>query len=182
MNLQHQFLLAMPTLAGDYFSGTLTYICEHNENGAMGIIVNRPSELSLVELFSQMGLSTNARWGSTSVLQGGPVAADQGFILHSCDRTFDTSTHLGNDLYLSTAVEVLDAIAVDDGPNEFLVALGYAGWGAGQLEDEIGRNAWLTAPGDADVLFRSPYDQRLNLAGQLLGIDVNLISPKAGHA
>ena len=182
MNLRHHFLLAMPTLTGDYFAGTLTYICEHNEDGAMGIIVNRPLQLSLLELFVQVGLKANQRWVDTEVVAGGPVATEQGFVLHSADRIFATSADLGSELYLSTALDVLDAIADDEGPRDFLIALGYAGWGAGQLEDEIGRNAWLTAPGDVGILFHTPYSDRLDLAGRLLGIDVNLISPKAGHA
>jgi putative transcriptional regulator len=182
MNLKNQFLLAMPTLTGDYFAGTLTYVCEHSDEGAMGLMINRPLSLSLVELFAQLGLRANRRWVDTTVLEGGPVATERGFVLHSADRTFATSADLGDGLYLSTALEVLDAIADDDGPRDFLVALGYAGWGAGQLEDEIASNIWLTTPADADIIFQTPSDERFDRAGKLLGIDVNLISPKAGHA
>ena len=118
MNLKHQFLLAMPGLTGDYFASSLTYVCEHNDDGAMGIMINRPSSISLVELFAQVGLKANKRWVETPVLEGGPVSTERGFVLHSADRAFETSADLGNDLYLSTALEVLDAIAKDDGPQD----------------------------------------------------------------
>ena len=148
----------------------------------MGIMINRPLSLSLVELFAQVGLRTNKRWVDTPVLEGGPVATERGFVLHSSDKTFATSADLGDGLHLSTALEVLDAIADDEGPTDFIVALGYAGWGAGQLEDEISRNVWLTVPADKSVVFDTPYEKRLERAGKLLGIDVSLIAPKAGHA
>ena len=172
----------MPGLAGDYFASSVTYICEHNDDGAMGIMINRPSELTLVELLSQVGLEANRKLVDTLVLEGGPVARDRGFVLHSSDQSYESSASLGNNLSLSTALDVLDAIASDNGPQDYLVALGYAGWGAGQLEDEISRNVWLTAPGDKDVLFHVPYEERLERAAQLLGVDMRLISAKPGHA
>jgi len=171
----------MPGLAGDYFSDSLTYICEHNEDGAMGLIINRPSEMSLIELFAQLGLATDHRWVDTVVLEGGPVAADRGIVLHSDDQAYASTTNIGSNLALSTAMDVLENIAVGRGPQRFLVALGYAGWGAGQLEDEIARNVWLTAPGDADLIFTDRWRDKLQLAAASLGIDFRLIAGKAGH-
>ena len=182
MDLAHNFLLAMPGLTGDYFADSLTYICEHNDDGAMGIIVNRPSEVSLIEMFSQLGLALNHDLVDTPVMEGGPVALDRGFVLHGGDRTFESSHHLTDNLYLSTAIDVLDAIAQNTGPEDYLVALGYAGWGAGQLEDEMGRNVWLSAPADPAVLFHTPFTERLHVAAEPLGIDFRLIAGRPGHA
>ncbi len=181
MNLKHHFLLPMPTLAGDYFADSLTYICEHTEEGAMGLMVNRPSELSLLELMSQIGLKTNHRLLETPVLEGGPVSTEQGFVLHSNDKQYASSAELGNTLLLSTAMEVLDAIARDCGPAEYMVALGYAGWGAGQLEAEIQNNVWLTTLADPEVLFHAPFETRLQQAAASMGVDLRLIA-RPGHA
>ena len=182
VDLKYHFLLAMPGLSGDYFADTLTYICEHNEDGAMGIIVNRNSDMTLVELFAQLNLPNNHRWLDTLVLQGGPVATDRGLVLHSNDKTFDSSADIGQGLCLSTALDVLDAIARDDAPVHFLVALGYAGWGPGQLDDEIAQNVWLHVPGSQNVLFHPKVDARLELATEVLGFDFRLIAPRPGHA
>lgn len=182
MNLKHQFLMAMPGLAGDYFADTLTFVCEHNDEGAMGILVNRPSDTTLVELFAQLGLKTARKWAEVQVLEGGPVARERGFVLHTNDKTFPASVELDQGLCLSTALEVLDAIANDAGPEKFLVTLGYAGWEAGQLENEIQNNVWLTTNAAPEVLFDVPYPDRLQAAADSLGIDIRLISGHAGHA
>ena len=171
----------MPGLTGDYFADTLTYICEHNDDGAMGIIVNRPSEMSLLELFAQLALPINHRWAQHIVVEGGPVAADRGIVLHSDDRQYESSAEIGESLVLSTAMDVLEDIAGDRGPDRFLVALGYAGWGSGQLEDEVAANVWLTAPGDTDLIFSEQWSEKLQLAALALGIDFRLIAGKAGH-
>ncbi len=185
MDLKHHFLLPMPTLAGDYFADSLTYICEHNEEGAMGILINRPSDLSLVELFSHLnfksGLTGSSHWVDTPVMEGGPVATSQGFVLHTSDRRYATSMDLGHTLCLSTALEVLESIASGSGPEKFLVALGYAGWGAGQLESELSNNVWLTTDANLSVLFELPYENRLDAAARALGVDLRLIS-RPGHA
>ena len=174
----------MPGLTGDYFAATLTYVCEHTDQGALGIIVNRSTDLSLLELFSQLGLESSRRFAAQPVLEGGPVAQERGFVLHSADKTFESSVQLTDNLYMSTAIDALQAIASDRGPQHYLVALGYAGWGAGQLEDEIANNVWLTAPGTnpEEILFSTPLDKRLNAAAQSLGIDFSLIAAKPGHA
>jgi len=181
-SLKHQFLIAMPGLAGSYFGSTLTYLCEHNDEGAMGLIVNRPSDLSLVDLLVQLGIRPDLAPASAPVMEGGPVAPDRGFILHSDDRAFDASLDLGSGLMLTAAREVLEAIAAGSGPRDYLVALGYAGWGAGQLEEELKDNAWLTCPASLEVMFREPFDNRVNKAAAALGIDFRFLSGQAGHA
>lgn len=180
MNLKHHFLLAMPGLAGDYFASSLTYICEHNDEGAMGIIINRPNDMSLVEMLSQLGLPMNKKWVDTKVFEGGPVATRQGLVLHTGSDT--DSTNLGNGLYLSSTLETLEAIAQDQGPEQFLVALGYAGWGAGQLDQEMANNIWLNIAADQAVLFHRVWQEKLDKAAQLLGIDLRLMAARPGHA
>jgi putative transcriptional regulator len=182
LKFKNQFLLAMPGLAGTYFGDTLTYICEHNEDGAMGIMVNRPSSISLIELLAQLGIDKGATPTDAVVMEGGPVGTERGFILHSDDVAFEASLALGDGLMLSSAREVLEAIAKDEGPASYLVALGYAGWDSGQLENEVTENAWLTCPGDKRIIFETPYDQRVKQAAASLGIDFTLISGQPGHA
>ena len=174
----------MPGLVGDYFASTLTYICEHNEEGALGIMVNRATDLSVLELVSQLGLATPHHLADINALEGGPVAPERGFVLHSADVTFESSAPLTETLFMSTALDVLEAISNDQGPDQYIVALGYAGWGAGQLEEEIANNVWLTAPGEHanKILFETPLENRLNVAAATLGIDFSLIAAKPGHA
>lgn len=181
-SLKNHFLIAMPTLVGSYFGATLTYLCEHTDDGAMGLVVNRPSDVSLIELLAQLGLRTSGVPAEVPVLDGGPVARDRGFILHSDDRAFDASLDLGNGLMLTAAREVLEAIAEGSGPADYLVALGYAGWNAGQLEEELKDNAWLTCLATRDVLFREPFANRVHKAAESLGIDFRFMSGQAGHA
>lgn len=181
-SLKNQFLIAMPGLTGSYFGDTLTYLCEHNDDGAMGLVINRPSELSLVELLAQLGLDAGKVAADVPVMDGGPVARDRGFILHSDDERFDASLELGDGLMLTAAREVLEAIANGEGPRDYLVALGYAGWDGGQLEHELGENAWLSCPASLDVVFREPFENRVQKAAASLGIDFRLMSGQAGHA
>jgi putative transcriptional regulator len=186
LSLKNQFLLAMPGLSGTYFGETLTFICEHNAEGAMGIIVNRPSHVTLVELIAQLGIDKGATPIDVVVMEGGPVEGERGFILHTTDERFEASLDLGCGIMLSSAREVLEAIAENDGPESYLVALGYAGWDAGQLESEVADNAWLTAPVNAEetrrIIFETGFDARITKAADSLGIDFALISSQAGHA
>jgi putative transcriptional regulator len=181
-SLKNQFLIAMPSLTGSYFGATVTYLCEHNEDGAMGLVINRPSDLTLIEMLAQLGLRTGGLAAEVPVMEGGPVARDRGFILHSDDKRFDASLDLGDGLMLTAAREVLEAIGDGVGPKDYLVTLGYAGWGAGQLEDELKENAWLTCPASLDVLFRAPFPSRVRQAAATLGIDFRFMSGQAGHA
>ena len=182
MNLTNQFLLAMPGLHGDYFADSLTYICEHSEDGAMGLIINRPSGVSLVELLAELGLSANRNLVSVPVLEGGPVALDTGFVLHGSDRRYESTMAVTEEVYLSTAFQVLEEISQNSGPADFLVTLGYSGWAAGQLEDEMQQNVWLNAPASQSVLFELPHEKRLFAAAEALGIDFRLIAARPGHA
>lgn len=178
----------MPGLAGSYFGDTLTFICEHNADGAMGLIVNRPSSVTLIELMAQLSIDKGKTPLDRIVMEGGPVGGDRGFILHTEDDRFDASLALGNGLMLTSAREVLQAIAGNEGPEDYLVALGYAGWDAGQLESEVAENAWLTCPADPagelarEIVFQTPFENRIQRAAASLGIDFTLISSQAGHA
>lgn len=180
--LKHQFLLAMPTLAGSYFASSITYLCEHNEDGALGLMINRPvADVQLGELFDQLEI-TGSHFRGAPVLEGGPVQRDRGFVLHSDDLILETSLLLQEGLVLTTAREILAAIADGSGPARFLVCVGYAGWGAGQLETELAENAWLTCGGDPSIIFETPFNERIDRAAKSLGIDFRLISGEAGHA
>lgn len=149
----------------------------------MGIMVNRPLDLTLAELLDQLNIETlDSNCSEVQVLEGGPIASDRGFILHTNDQHFESSLALGNALMLTTAREVLEAIAAGNGPQNYLVALGYAGRGEGQLDAEMQQNSWLNCPADAQVLFDTPLAERVGAAAKSLGIDFNLISGHAGHA
>ncbi len=180
--LKHQFLLAMPALTGSYFGASITYLCEHNDDGALGLMINRPlADVALGELFDQLDIEgTHHR--DAPVLEGGPVQRDRGFVLHSRDVLFESSLILNDGMALTTAREILAAIAAGDGPERFLVCVGYAGWGAGQLESELADNAWLTCAADPEIIFSTPFSERVDRAAAILGIDFRLISGEAGHA
>ena len=182
LNLKNQFLLAMPGLTGTYFGNTLTYICEHNDEGAMGIIINRPSELSVVELLSQLNIDASRIDIEIPVMEGGPVGPERGFILHTDDVHFEASLALENGLMLSAAREVLEAISSGEGPEHYLVAMGYAGWEQGQIEAEVMDNSWLTCPAVHEIVFNTAYAERIDAAAASLGIDFKLMSGHAGHA
>lgn len=181
-SLKNQFLIAMPSMTGSYFGDTVTYLCEHTDDGAMGVVINRPSELSLRDLLEQLGMESDHVDPEMPVMDGGPVARDRGFILHSDDERFEASLDLGNGLMLTAARDVLEAIGSGRGPRDYLVALGYAGWEGGQLESELKDNAWLNCPASLDVVFREPFESRVSKAAASLGIDFRLMSGQAGHA
>jgi putative transcriptional regulator len=175
--------LAMPCLSEGIFSQSITYICEHGESGAMGIVINRPLDLSVSEIFEHLQIDSGRDFSDLPVMAGGPVQMDHGFVLHRyCDKTWEASLKVTPEITLTTSRDILRAIANDNGPQDHLIALGYAGWTAGQLEQELAENSWLTLPGSSDIIFSTPADERLGAAGALLGIDMNLISGQAGHA
>ncbi|GBL05585.1 YqgE/AlgH family protein [Glaciecola sp. KUL10] len=182
--LENQLLIAMPSLTDKYFSRSVTYICEHNENGAMGIVINQPSTMTFNELISQTDetavVDDNKK--STIVLCGGPVHPDRGFILHSSQPGWNSSVELTSEIMVTTSKDILSVIGNDKGPDKSIVALGYAGWEAGQLEQEIQENAWLTVPADLDLLFNTPIHNRWQAAVNRLGIDVWQLTQDAGHA
>ena len=180
-SLQQQLLLAMPNQAGTYFGNTLTYICDHNDQGALGLMINRPTDITLTEFLLQFDCATNVA-ADLVVLEGGPVQQERGFVLHSTDVQTTGSTPIGNDLLLTASRDILEIIGTGAGPQHFMVALGYAGWGEGQLEHELANNAWLTVPASNEILFDTPVDQRIDSAAKSLGIDFQLMSPHLGHA
>lgn len=181
--LANQFLIAMPGLRDPNFSRTVTYVCEHTDQGAMGIVINRPLEIRLGEILEQLDIEVlDPGVRDQPIYLGGPVQTDRGFVLHSEGETYDATLNLAPNLCVTTSRDVLEAIAAGRGPASRLIALGYAGWGGGQLEQEMGTNAWLSGPADGDILFRVPAGRRWQAAAALLGVDLNLMSAEVGHA
>lgn len=182
-NFTHNFLIAMPTLADPNFARTLTYIAEHNEHGALGVIVNRPTELTLAMLFERIELPLESvDLCAQPVYFGGPVQTDRGFVLHRPVGDWHSTLVVNDEIGLTSSRDVLQAIGAQDDPGEVLVTLGYAGWAAGQLEQELSTNAWLTVPAEMSIVFDLPPEERLVAAMQLLGIDFANLSEVAGHA
>jgi putative transcriptional regulator len=181
--LKHHFLIAMPHMRDPNFAQTLTYLVEHNAEGAMGLVINRPSGLSLADVIEQLDpdLQPLSACQNLPIFSGGPVQTERGFVLHPSGQQFQATLELGP-LGLSTSQDVLFAIAQGHGPRQHLIALGYAGWEAGQLEAELGANAWLTCPADPHILFNLPAEQRLAAAAASLGVNLSLLSSQAGHA
>ncbi|MBP7392469.1 MAG: YqgE/AlgH family protein [Zoogloea sp.] len=183
INLTDHFLIAMPAMADPNFTRTLTYIAEHNENGAMGVIVNRPTDMRLATLFERIDIPLEQPdFANLPVYFGGPVQADRGFVLHRPGGAWHSTLKVSDTVGLTSSRDVLQSLATDGQPAEVLVALGYAGWSAGQLEHELAQNAWLTVPADLSIVFDLPPEERLAAAMQLLGIDFAKLSDVAGHA
>jgi len=181
-SLRNQLLVATPALQEGFFCQSVTYICEHGESGAMGIAINQPLDIALGEILGHLNIEMNQAPSQETVFAGGPVQIDHGYVLHRGQGTWDASTHVGADIWLTTSKDILAAIGSGNGPIDHLVALGYAGWGPGQLEEELADNCWLTVAADPAILFDVPYEQRLQAAGDRLGIDIHLMSQDAGHA
>ena len=183
VNLTNHFLIAMPGMADPYFSKTLTFICEHNDQGALGVVVNKPIDLTLGNLFEQVEIPLQDDvLSAQSVYFGGPVQVDRGFVLHQPQGSWQSTLKIECDIGFTTSRDILQAMARGEGPGRQMVTLGYAGWGAGQLEDEIKRNGWLTVGADADVIFGLPPEQRLATAMGMLGLNYGNLSDEAGHA
>jgi putative transcriptional regulator len=209
-SLENQFLIAMPSLGDPYFNKTVTYICEHNEDGAMGLIINLPVNITLSDLLKQIdpgeedeksdkasdnpktnrasiGLADNSLTDITNsleqlVLTGGPIAQQRGFVLHSSQTGWSSSLVLSEELMVTTSKDILMALGTEKAPEQFMVTLGYAGWGPGQLEQELQANSWLTTPADSDILFNTPIELRWKKATEKLGIDLAHLSSDIGHA
>ncbi len=182
-NFTHHFLIAMPAMVDPNFARTLTWVCEHNDDGALGIVVNRPTDMKLSTLFEQIDLPlVHPDVGSRPVHFGGPVQVDRGFVLHRPLGNWQSTLAVTDDVGLTTSKDILEAVARGEGPRDLFVSLGYAGWSAGQLEQEIAQNAWLTVGADADVVFDLPAEERLPAAMRLLGIDFSRLSDDVGHA
>ncbi|AMK77126.1 MULTISPECIES: YqgE/AlgH family protein [Methylomonas] len=181
--LNNQFLIAMPGLADPHFFHTVTYLCQHNEEGALGIVINRPTGMKLRDIFEQMGIKTELENVlETPVFAGGPVQQERGFVIHdSCEQRWDSSISTADNITLTSSRDILEAIAEGKGPSHYLIALGYAGWGSGQLEKEMVENAWLNTPCGEAILYETPISQRWNAAAGQLGIDINRLTTPAGH-
>ena len=181
--LTNQFLIAMPGLEDPNFFQSVTYICEHNEEGALGLVINRPLQMQLGEIFQHINLEhAEPEAKQMRVHLGGPVQQDRGFVLHEPLGNWDATLKVTDRIGVTSSIDILEAIAVNRGPERSLIALGYAGWGAGQLEREMAENAWLSGPANPEILFSTPDEERWKAAAASLGIDLDLLSGEAGHA
>ena len=184
LSLENHFLIAMPSLAKTYFERTLVYMCEHNQDGSMGIVINQPVGLTLLELLKQVDIKTpiDEERGKHIVRAGGPVSEDRGFIIHSFQEGWDSSLTLTPNLMVTTSTDILGVLGNDDAPPKVIAALGYAGWDAGQLEDEIQQNSWLTVEADEQLLFDTPIHLKWEKALSKLGIESWQLTDNIGHA
>src|SRR3954464_6813172 len=183
INLTHHFLIAMPSMVDPNFSRTLTYICEHNDQGALGLVVNRPIDMTLQALFQRLSLSlSNSEFSERPIYFGGPVQTDRGFVLHEPAGNWQSTLRVGEAIGLTTSKDILEAVGRGEGPTRMLVTLGYAGWSAGQLEHELSQNAWLTVEARDGIIFETPAEERLPAAMELLGLDFARLQDEAGHA
>lgn len=181
--LTNQFLIAMPGMADPNFAQTVTLVCEHNAQGALGIVINRQLPMTLGDVFAQLGLdAAQSKVADSPVLQGGPVQTDRGFVLHTPGPPWDSTLAVSDRLHLSTSRDILEALARGEGPAAAVIALGYAGWDAGQLEAEVAQNAWLTVAAEERLVFETALDDRWEAACRLLGVDLLHLSSDAGHA
>ncbi len=182
-SLTNQLLIAMPGMLDPNFSTTVTLVCEHNDEGALGIVINRPTTLQLRELFEQLEVDdADAEAAENPVLAGGPVGMDRGFVLHGPEYSYESTLEVSNEIRLTLSRDIIEALAAGHGPDRALVALGYAGWGAGQLEEEMLANSWLNVPATPEIVFETPFAERWNTAARTLGIDISAMPTDAGHA
>lgn len=189
MNLTNHFLIAMPGMLDDAFAQSVIYICEHNEHGALGLVINKPTDVTLEQLFNKVDLTLNdLRLLNQAVYYGGPVQTERGFVLHDQPRKeentpgYTASLQVPCGLEMTSSKDILEEIAQGRGPEHFLITLGYAGWDAGQLELEISRNGWLSVVANADIIFRTPAGDRYNQALALLGVRAGSLVGNVGHA
>lgn len=182
-NLTGHFLIAMPSLNDGFFNQAVTYICEHDDNGCFGIIINQETTVTLREIVEQMNIESGDHYHKDQpIFIGGPVDQGRGFILHRPTGSWQSSLQISNNVALTTSKDILQALATDQGPEDCIVALGYAGWSAGQLEEEMANNTWLNCPADEQIIFNTPVTERWKAAAQLIGVDLSLLSNDAGHA
>ncbi len=188
INLTNQFLIAMPGMADDQFAGAVVYLCEHSDKGALGLVINRPIDIKLKNLFERVDLSLDREdLADEPVYFGGPVQTERGFVLHeplgmTDGDVYSSTLNIPGGLVMTTSRDVLEALSHGAGPRRVLITLGYSGWGAGQLEDELARNGWLTVAADPGIIFETPVEARYERALGLLGIDRLMLSSDAGHA
>ena len=180
-SLRDNLLIAMPSLHDTQFAQTVIYLCTHNEDGALGIIINQPTDLHLTDVLSSLDIKAQSS-ETHRIFRGGPVSKQRGFVLHPVGQRWDATLDMNASLSITTSSDILKDLAQGEGPTQSLIALGYAGWTQGQLEKEMQTNVWLTSPVDNRLLFDTPADQRWQAAGELLNIDINHISTHYGHA
>ncbi|WP_373078978.1 YqgE/AlgH family protein [Zhongshania sp.] len=182
-SLKNHFLIALPGLRDGIFTHSITYLCEHDDKGAMGIVINRPIDMEVDEILEQLDIAGQIFEHHEPVFAGGPVHTDRGFVLHRRDnQDWEASIAVTDTVALTTSLDILEAIALNRGPSQSLIALGYAGWDAGQLEEEIQSNTWLTLPANDEVLFNVPSDKKVDAALAILGIKFSQIGSDSGHA
>tara|TARA_R110001592_G_scaffold363399_1_gene688094 strand:- start:5297 stop:5875 length:579 start_codon:yes stop_codon:yes gene_type:complete len=182
-DFSNHFLVAMPGLLDPNFSHTVIYLCEHGADGAMGLVINDPLDIPFSQIFEQLKISYTPEIGKQSLLSGGPVQMDRGFVLHGPgNHPWESTLPISNDIYLTASCDIITDIAKEQGPNNLIITLGYAGWGPGQLEEELADNAWLTVPGDTDILFHVPFHDRATAAAAKIGVNLNQLSSHVGHA
>lgn len=183
VNLTDHFLIAMPAMTDPYFAKSLTYVCEHNEQGALGVVINKPIEMNIKALLDQIGIDLEVEEHSEELVHfGGPVQMDRGFVLHQPIGEWMSTMVVNDSVGMTTSKDILEAVGRGQGPYKMLVSLGYAGWGAGQLEQELAQNAWLTVPASSSIIFDLPWEQRLPAALKILGVDLSFLADEAGHA
>jgi putative transcriptional regulator len=191
INLTHHFLIAMPGLQDEAFAGSVVYLCEHSSRGALGLVINKPSEINLRHLFDKVELPLGSDdLAAAPVFQGGPVQTERGFVLHEAvfkdtapnEPVYASTMTIPGGLEMTTSKDVLEAISTGAGPRKVLVSLGYSAWGEGQLESELAENSWLTVGADLSVIFDTPVEQRYDKALSLLGLQAWMLAPDAGHA
>lgn len=183
VSFQNRFLIAMPTLLDPVFFRAVTYICEHTESGAMGLVINQPLSITLGDIFEQMGIECNLPDVQKQIVfGGGPIRTERGFILHSATTSWESTIIISNDVAITTSRDILVALSKNEGPKDALVALGYASWTSKQLEIEIGANSWLYGPASSEILFHTPIENRWRKAAQLAGVDIDRVSNDVGHA
>ncbi len=180
--LEDHFLIAMPAMGDPNFNQTVTYLCKHDAEGALGIVINRPGDMLLGEVLRQLGLSIQDGQLDEPVLSGGPVQPDRGFVLHRGEKDYESTIAAPSGIRVTVSQDILTEVAAGSGPEPVLIALGYAGWSPGQLEAELASNAWLSAPADAGIVFDTPFEQRWAAAVGLLGVEIGQLSNYAGHA
>lgn len=187
LNLANHFLIAMPSMHDPMFGGSVIYVCEHNERGALGIVVNKPTDMNIESLLERINIKLDitpdiSQNTKKLVMFGGPVQDDRGFVLHAPFSNYSSTIKIGDEVAFTTSRDVLEAVASGHGPKRLLVSVGYSSWGAGQLEEEIIKNGWLTVAADPGILFDLPIEQRYSAAMKLLGIDPIMLSGETGHA
>jgi putative transcriptional regulator len=182
-SLRNHFLLATPSLVGSNFSGSVIYICEHNSEGAMGLIINQKMHIAARTVFDQLELEYHEQCGNSSIFDGGPLQPDLGFILHrNSQRRWETTMRVSKDVSLTVSKDILSDIAMDKGPVDSLIALGYCSWQSGQLEEELKENAWLVVPADSSIIFDTECSKRAEAVASLIGVDISRLALEAGNA